>query len=99
MSVDGDNDAPIMNDASESLDAPLPQTCPKFKPIGTFQPPPTIDEACMAHIDLNNILRPQWSSGIGCKDPGLDLMFQGWLEDMVMFLWAYMNPQSIDYNK
>ena len=53
----------------------------------------------MAHKDLNNILRPQWSSGIGYKDPGLDLMFQGWLEDMVMFLWAYMNPQSIDHNK
>ena len=75
ISIDGDNDMPIMDDMSKSLDMPLPQTCPKFKPIGTFQPLPTIDEAHMAHKDLNIILRPQQSSGIGYKDPGLDLMF------------------------
>jgi hypothetical protein len=53
----------------------------------------------MAHDDLNKILRPRRSSGIGYKDPGLDLMFRGRLEDMVMLLWAYINPRSVDYGK
>ena len=67
--------------------------------MDTFKPPLSIKETCMVCDDLNNILRPCQTSGIGYKDPGLDLMFQGRLKDMVMFLWAYINPQSAEYAK
>jgi len=92
---DGEDDVPNMDTPRQ-----IPPQANRFEPAtGTFQPPPSIDEARMARDDLNNILRLRRSSGIGYKDPGLDLMFRGRLEDMVMFLWAYINPQSVDCGK
>src|ERR1700683_5173142 len=52
---DGEDDAP-------NMDAPrqIPPQANRFEPAtGTFQPPPSIDEARMARDDLNNILRPR----------------------------------------
>src|SRR5882762_2531104 len=93
--ISGDDNVPNMDAPRQ----PLLRTNQSKPTTGTFRPPPSVDEARMAHEDLNNILRPQRSSGIGYKDPGLDLMFRGQVEDMVMFLWAYINPQSLDHGK
>jgi hypothetical protein len=49
--------------------------------------------------DLKKILRPPQLSGGGHKDPGLDLVLQTRLKEMKQFLWTYVNPQSIAYNK
>jgi len=98
--IGDDNDRP--NTVTDALSRqPLSQTNPsQSEPkMGAFQSPPHIDEARMAREDLSKILRPRRSSGIGYKDAGLDSMFRGRLEDMVMFLWAYINPQSVDNKK
>ena len=49
--------------------------------------------------DLKKILRPAQLTGGGYKDPGLDLVLRTCLEEMKQFLWTYVNPQSIAYNK
>jgi hypothetical protein len=66
--------APNLHAPRQESQDPL-QTNQFVPTAGTFQPPPSMDEARMACNDLNNILRPRRSSGIGYKDPGLDLMF------------------------
>ena len=81
--IGSNNDVPNM----DMLRQPPPWINQSKLMMGMFQPPPSIDKAHMACKDLNNILRPQWSLGIRYKDPSLDPMFQGWLKDMVMFLW------------
>ena len=64
--------------------------------LGSFSPPPTLEEATLALQDLKNILWPS-QRGAGYKDPKLDLFFRGQLDGMKQFLWAYVNLNSKTY--
>ncbi|KAF9511790.1 hypothetical protein BS47DRAFT_1363556 [Hydnum rufescens UP504] len=56
-----------------------------------FVPSPTIKEAQAAAKGLEKILRPPRPTGAGHMDPNLDLLTQGRLELMRMFLNIYAN--------
>ena len=64
---------------------------------GSFLFPPTQDEARLAMEDIKLILNPPRKKGPGHVDLELDLLFQGHLEGMRLFLWAYINPNSATY--
>jgi hypothetical protein len=66
---------------------------------GTFVHSPSLEEAMSALDDLNKILRLVQLTGGGYKDPGLDLVLRTRLEEMKQFLWTYVSPQSVAYNK
>jgi len=66
-------------------------TQPPFT-AGQYAPPPTVAEAAAALGDLKLLIQPRWTSGIGHKDPKLDLLLRSRLEKMRMFLWHYTKP-------
>jgi hypothetical protein len=80
----------------EEVDEELPIPWTNSTPVlaGQFIPPPTINEARLALVDLKLILRPPRSSGWGHKDPKLDLLLRTRLERMQMFLWNYTDSMS-----
>ena len=53
---------------------------------GPFEPPPTIDVARLALADIKLVLKPNRDTGAGYKDPGIDLLMQGRLDLMKLFL-------------
>ncbi|OAX37477.1 hypothetical protein K503DRAFT_719663 [Rhizopogon vinicolor AM-OR11-026] len=55
----------------------------------SLTPPPTLEEAATALDDLKFLIQPRRPSGIGHKDPKLDLLLRSRLEKMRMFLWNY----------
>jgi hypothetical protein len=60
---------------------------------GQFIPPPTLDEARLALVDLRLTIQPPRSKG-GYKDPKLDLLLCSCLEKMRMFLWNYTDSAN-----
>ena len=61
---------------------------------GPFAPPLTIEEVALAHVYLQQILKPLRRSGRGYKDPEFDHLFQHHLEGMKQFMWVYINQKS-----
>lgn len=59
---------------------------------GQYIPPPSLVEAVSALDDLKLLIQPCQTSGIGHKDPHLDLLLRSRLEKMRMFLWNYTKP-------
>lgn len=59
---------------------------------GQYIPPPSLVEAVSALDDLKLLIQPRRTSGIGHKDPHLDLLLRSRLEKMRMFLWNYTKP-------
>jgi hypothetical protein len=68
-----------------------PWTHPPFT-AGVFVPAPDRGEAAAALADLRLVIAPLRDTGIGHKDPKLDLLLRGRLEKMRMFLWMYTDP-------
>ncbi|KAG1748879.1 uncharacterized protein EDB91DRAFT_1244688 [Suillus paluster] len=66
-------------------------TQPPFT-AGQYIPPPTVAEAAAALSDLKLLIQPCRTSGIGHKDPKLDLLLWSRLKKMRMFLWNYTKP-------
>lgn len=82
--------------ASENVKIPLDI------PIGVFVAPLLLDKAQLTWEALKIILCPPCTSHTqhgGYKDPQLDPYLWTCLEEMKQFLWTYINPQSIMYNK
>ena len=50
----------------------MPPTVP-LEP-GAFQPPPSLETAKQAYVDIKNLINPPCDTGSGYKDPGLDLV-------------------------
>jgi len=65
--------------AKSCADATLPNE-------GCFVSPPTLEDACLALADIKKVLKPPWNTGNRYKDPMLDLVLQGHLELMRVFL-------------
>jgi len=57
----------------EVMEDNLPWTHSPFT-AGQYTPPLTLEDATTALEDLKSLLRPCQTSGIGHKDPGLDLL-------------------------
>ncbi|OAX43414.1 hypothetical protein K503DRAFT_765865 [Rhizopogon vinicolor AM-OR11-026] len=75
----------------EVVDEKLPWTHSPSR-TGQFIPPPSLVEAGASLNDLKFLIQPRRTSGIGHKDPQLDLLLQSRLEKMQMFLWNYTKP-------
>ena len=83
-------------DASESIGAA------SYRTTGTFIASPLLDDAQLALDNLKKRLHPPWASHVqrgGYKDPGLDPYLRTGLKEMKQFLWTYVSPQSMQYNK
>jgi hypothetical protein len=59
---------------------------PQAPEIGIFEPPPSVEDALAALKAIKLILKPRRECGIGSKDPQIDLLLQGRLDLMKMFL-------------
>jgi hypothetical protein len=84
-------DEVVDDELDETTHLPWPQTSTV---AGRFVPPPSIDDAKKALVDLTQLLRPRRETGAGYKDPGLDLLLRSWLERMKMFLWHYTDTSK-----
>jgi len=70
-----------------------PQTHSPFE-ARVFIPAPDRAEAAAALVDLRLVIAPLRDSGIGHKDPKLNLLLRSRLEKMRMFLWMYTDPNN-----
>jgi hypothetical protein len=61
---------------------------------GVFIPALDQGEAAVALADLRLVIAPLCDTGIGHKDPKLDLLLHSRLEKMRMFLWMYTDPNN-----
>jgi hypothetical protein len=73
------------------MDAPRQYT-------GHIHTSPTTKEALAALTDLRLILQPKRQTGLGYKDPDLDLWTRAWLEGMRSMLLMFTDPKSRTYN-
>lgn len=61
---------------------------------GAFQLPPDLEAAGRAYADIKKLIKPPRDTGVGYKDPNLDLVLRGRLELMKMFLWQYLDGSA-----
>jgi hypothetical protein len=67
---------------------------PQVPEAGIFLPSPSIEDAQAALTAIKLILKPPRASGIGTKDPQIDLLLHGQLDLMKMFLANYVNSDN-----
>jgi len=59
-----------------------------------YLPPPGIEAAHRAYKDVQLLLKPKWKTGPGYVDPEFDSITQERLEQIRLFLWSYVDPDT-----
>ena len=88
-----DNEEEIEDDEEVAEEENTPWTHSPFT-AGVFLPALNHGEAAAALADLRLVIAPLRDTGVGHKDPKLDLLLRSRLEKMRMFLWMYTDPNN-----
>jgi len=93
-----DNEEEIEDDEEVAEEENTPWMHSPFT-AGVFLPALNHGEAAAALADLRLVIAPLRDTGVGHKDPKLDLLLRSRLEKMRMFLWMYTDPKTLEDGK